>query len=161
MPKWQVILLGAVVGLTGACGWSADPQLSSQDEARIAEEVRATFQTMRDAIIALDLDRALALFDESSPPVHSVDGQIFVGMDEIEPAYRSGMEGVAEFNRVDIVTQQLEVLGPDAASYAFSFEESFQTVEGDTLEIRGVWTLVFHRTPEGWRIVHSAASHGT
>lgn len=160
MSNRQLVLLLTCTCLGGGCAWSENPELSSETEAKIAQEVRATFQDMSDAIIALDLDQALALFDESAPPVHSVDGQMFVGLAEIEPAYRNGMALVAAFNRVDVVQEELKVLGPNAASYVVSFDESFRTVDGETLEIQGVWTLVFHRTADGWRIVHSAASHG-
>lgn len=45
---------------------------------------------------------------------------------------------------------QIEVLGPDAAFV----RGRFQLVMPDEKQPRGVFTLVFRKFPEGWRIVH-------
>lgn len=155
------MLASAVTMLTlfSACAQTSSVHLSTEEEAAIASEVREAFQEKSDAIRALDVDRALEAFDSVSA-VHLVDGQMFVGMEEIGPAYRQGLEPIASFIEVDITREELEVFAPNAASYAFAFDESFITESGDTVEVQGVWTLVFGKVGDSWRVVHSSASHG-
>jgi ketosteroid isomerase-like protein len=133
--------------------------LSTEERARIAEEVDATVRGYVSAIQSLDADRMLAFWADVDGFAMARDGALIVGYEPWAALIQTFVETTSEVTHTELRNPQVYVLARDAASYSTEFEWSITSVEGVTTNVSGSWTYVFKRFPEGWRVVHSAGTH--
>ena len=158
MPRHGALI--CLVCLLLSCGPSAPPtQLSTEEKARIAEEVDATVREYFSAIRALDADRLLAFWADVEGFAMATDGALIVGYEPWADQIRTTVETTSEFTHAELRNPQVYVLARDAASYSMEFEWSKTSVDGVTTSCSGSWTYVFKRFPEGWKVVHSGGTH--
>ena len=155
----RVALIGLVF-LVSSCGPAApSAELSTEEEARIVEEVDTTVREYISAIQSLDTDRMLAFWADVEGFAMAGDGTLLVGYEPWADQVRTMVETTSEVTHIEISSPQVYVLARDAASYSMEFEWSMTSVEGVTTNATGSWTYVFKLFPEGWRVVHSAGMH--
>jgi len=158
MPRHGTLI--CFVCLLFSCGPSAPPpELSTEEKARIAEEVDATVREYVSAFRSLDVDRALAFWADVEGFAMAADGALIVGYEPLAAQVRAFVETTSEVTHIEVKNPQVYVLARDAASYSMEFEWSITSTEGVTTSASGSWTYVFRRFPEGWRVVHSAGTH--
>ena len=158
MPR-RVAVIGLVF-LFNSCGPAApSAELSTEEEARIAEEVDATVREYLSAIQSLEADRILGFWADVEGFAMARDGTLLVGYEPWADLVRTFVETTFEVTHIEISNPQVYVLARDAASYSVEFEWSMTSAEGVTTNATGSWTYVFKRFHEGWRVVHSAGTH--
>ena len=158
MPRHGALI--CLVCLLFSCGPSAPPaQLSTEEKARIAEEVDATVREYFSAIQSLDADRMLAFWADVEGFAMASDGALIMGYEPWAAQIRTFVETTSEVTHIELRNPQVYVLARDAASYSMEFEWSMTSAEGVTTNASGSWTYVFKRFPEAWRVVHSAGTH--
>jgi ketosteroid isomerase-like protein len=123
------------------------------DEAtreRVEREVFAAFDAYEAALVGNDVDALIAAFADDPRTMRlTTDGGLF-GIDEIA-AFRRGRDAsdvARRLTRVEIVALE-ETVAVAAANYV-------RTGSGR----KGAQTQVWHRRPEGWRIVAAHVSLG-
>ena len=127
----------------GAAGASSDP------EAPI-RELLAKQQT---AWNAGDVDSFLIGYWESEQLTFSGSGGITRGFNGVRERYKKSYPNREAMGKLDFSGLEIQELGPDAALVLGHWH-----LERVTGNVGGVFSLVFRRLPEGWRIIHDHTS---
>jgi uncharacterized protein (TIGR02246 family) len=123
----------------------------SQTEARAG--IQATFDASAAAWSAGDLDRFMTCY-ENAPTTSYVSGTRFVqGYQAIRSMYaeRFGGGSKAKMGQLSLEILDLRLLGDGHAYVVGRFHLHRAPADGG--DASGLTTLVFHRTPAGWRII--------
>jgi ketosteroid isomerase-like protein len=127
------------------------------ERAAISDTVRQLFTDLAEATSALDLDSLLALYD------HGEDFK-FAAYGSVVTPYSAFADTVyAHFNplvQVSFVpdTILVDVLSRDVAIATAPFRFSGTPAQGESLTLCGVYTAVYSRTPQPWRIIYAGES---
>lgn len=144
MSRWVVPLLVLLVGTTFG---QVQDQASASSEALI----RAVLQSQVEAWNHHDLERFMAGY-WNSPELTFFSGTTETKgwqptLERYQHKYQAEGRSMGTLTFSDL---SVEMLGADAA---FA-RGRFQLVMPDGKQPRGVFTLVFRKFPEGWRIIH-------
>jgi micrococcal nuclease len=131
------------------------PQSPLRGQADVEAEIRSVLQEYIRATNAGDIERLAALY-LNSPTTGSIgDGSIYRGWATVADLLR----GIySQFGRVELRETDLVItpLGADAALAYFMADWRLGTAP--PIRYRGAMTLVFLRTPQGWRVAHDHTS---
>jgi ketosteroid isomerase-like protein len=105
---------------------------------------------------ALDFDRLVAPF--ASEVVWAENGVIGANRDSLDTAWSGFFASMQEVTSGDWGEVHIKVLGPAAAVFTASFDWAGVDTAGVHLGVAGVWTTVWERTAEGWKIVQGHES---
>jgi ketosteroid isomerase-like protein len=102
-----------------------------------------------------DLDGFLDGYWKSPKVVFQSGGQRFTGWEAMRDRYRSRYQGTRKaMGRLEFFELAIEILGKDAAM-AIGRWRLFMS---DGSKPAGLFTVIFRRLPEGWRIIHDHTS---
>ena len=151
-------VLAAALILVG-CSSADRARVTELSKAQLANTVYNHLRTHLDLMMAGEVEEALGYFVNSPELVYASDGSIVIGWDAVADLMRNAMEGIGEWIAIDLHEPRVYVLGPDAATISVRFEERFVAVTGDSLTVRGNWTVVWKRFADGWNAVQIGAAH--
>lgn len=138
-------ILVAVALLIGAA--SAQSTSASNPDAAI----RRVLQSQVDAWNHHDLDAFMAGYWRSPDLTFFSGTTVTKGWEPTLARYRKNYQGEGRsMGTLSFSDLQVEVLGPDAALV----RGRFQLFMPDGKQPHGLFTLIFRKFPEGWRIVH-------
>jgi uncharacterized protein (TIGR02246 family) len=150
----KLALIFAVVLLLSATGLGqaqAQAQVRSAHTSGADEAIRAVLQSQADAWNHHDLELFMNGY------WHSPDLTFFSGttqtkgweptLERYRRSYQSEGHATGTLSFSDL---QVQSLGPDSAFV----RGNFQLIMPDGKQPHGVFTLVFRKFPEGWRIIH-------
>jgi beta-aspartyl-peptidase (threonine type) len=100
-----------------------------------------------------DLDRFLDGYWQSDQTVFAGGGDIHRGFDAMAARYRKAYDTREKMGKLTFANLTFEAIERDRAVVTGSWE--LQRATGTP---GGVFTLIFRRLPEGWRIVHDHTS---
>ena len=142
-PIFAALLLSAIL--------LGQAQVHSAPTSGADGAIRAVFQSQADAWNHHDLDLFMSGY------WHSPDLTFFSGttetkgweptLDRYRRSYQSEGHAMGTLSFSDL---QVQSLGPDSAFV----RGKFQLIMPDGKQPHGVFTLVFRKFPEGWRIIH-------
>ena len=155
MSKLALVLLLAI---------AASLSLSLSREARSTQHVSASAESDRLTITSVLGDQQLAWnrgdvsgfmrgYWNSPELTFSGSSGVARGWEAVLERYKRQYPDRAEMGQLDFSGIEIRFLGPDAALILGKWR--LQRNSGD---LAGVFTLVFQREPEGWRIVHDHTS---
>lgn len=148
MPRLLSILLLCAVGCTSG---AADTPRSSLDDLKA---IRSVLESQREAWNQGDLERFMSAgYVKSDDLVFTSGGVIRRGYAPTLERYRSRYEDAAEMGKLTFEDLAITKLGPTAAWVLGRF-----TLEDTPEAGTGIFTLVFVKTKEGWRILHDHTS---
>ena len=102
-----------------------------------------------------DLDGFLKGYWNSPKVVFQSGGQRFDGWEAMRDRYRSRYQGTGRaMGRLEFIGLEIEILGPEAALARGRWRLSMP----DGTKPGGLFTVIFRKLPEGWRIVHDHTS---
>jgi len=102
-----------------------------------------------------DLDRFLDGYWRSEQTVFAGGGQVHRGFDAMAARYRETYGSREQMGRLSFSGLAFESMEADRAVVTGAWELERT---GQELRPGGVFTLIFRRLPEGWRIVHDHTS---
>ncbi len=138
-------ILVAVALLIGAASAQSTPA-SNPDAA-----IRRVLQSQVDAWNHHDLDAFMAGYWRSPDLTFFSGTTVTKGWEPTLARYRKNYQGEGRsMGTLSFSDLQVEVLGPDAALV----RGRFQLFMPDGKQPHGLFTLIFRKFPEGWRIVH-------
>lgn len=137
----------------------AATELTEEQRAAIADTVRQLADTFFEDFRALDFDRAMAPY--GSELVWAENGVLAANRDSLDTAWRGLFASTQEVTSGDWGEVHVKVLGPDAAVFTATFDWAGVDTSGAQIGNPGVWTTVWLRTDEGWKIVHGHESYPT
>ncbi len=125
-------------------------------QTALESEIRAEVSRYAAALSRGDARAVLDLYRPGGPVSSAGDGEITVGWSQVLQLYQAFVQ---RFGRVAMEVDSLTVLavGRDGAVAVFRYRWR-GSEEPDRAEQRGAMTLVYERTPQGWRIVHDHTS---
>ncbi len=148
----------AVVALAflAACQ-PATTELTEEQSAAVADTVRQLADAFFDDFRAGDVDGAFAPF--SSEIVWAENGVLAANRDSLVTVWSGFFASIQEVTSGDWGEVHVTVLGPGAAVFNASFDWAGVDTTGAELGGSGVWTTVWQRTVDGWKIVQGHESY--
>jgi ketosteroid isomerase-like protein len=102
-----------------------------------------------------DLDSFMTSYWNSPEVTFSSKGKTLMGWQAVFDRYRKTYQAAgAEMGKVEFTDMKIEMLGKDAAFVRGQFHLTLS--DGKTPH--GVFTLIFRKFPDGWKIVHDHTS---
>lgn len=158
--RWLVLVAGFAAT---ACVSERHDELTSDDQARVVNEIQQVLREYRDIALRQDLEPAQAvqafLAFYSNDLVLAGDGKIAGGYDDWGRQLKGFIEARQKMLSWEWHDVRIAVLSKTAASATFEFEHSEQRKAGDTLSVKGAWTYVFKSENGKWRIVQCNGTH--
>ncbi len=132
--------------------------LSAQSAAEKAEQdIRQVLEQQVQAWNRKDLDRFMAGYWNSLELTFFAGGKLEKGWQSAFDHYRKTYQGEGrEMGKFDFSDLQIEVLSPDSAFV----RGSWHLTMSDGKTPHGLFTLIFKKFSEGWKIVHDHSSVG-
>ena len=132
-------------------------ELTEEQEAAIADTVRQLADAFFEDLKALEFDRATVPFSDQF--VWAESGQVGADRDSLVAAWRGFIGSLSEVTAGEWIDVFIDVLGPDAAVFAASFDWAGVDTTGAEFETSGAWTTVWQRTADGWKVVQGHESY--
>jgi uncharacterized protein (TIGR02246 family) len=150
--RWLIITL--------ALGTGVFPVLHSQASAHAQEEqqtdreaIRAVLGAQQSAWNRGDVDAFLVGYWHSPELTFSGSSGVARGWDAVLARYKKNYPDRAAMGQLDFSELEFRFLGPDAA-----FVLGRWHLKREKDEVGGVFTLVWQRFPDGWKIIHDHTS---
>jgi len=149
------VLIGSFVLLV-ACQPTERP-ISSAEQASIADSVTSQMDTLFAALNARSVDRLYALYAPGESLVTADNGTLVASRDSMERADRAlfGSLRAVQFAEDG---RKVQVLTRGVVVFTSAYHGTMTDSTGRATEMRGAWTGVWQRLPQGWRIV---SQHGS
>jgi uncharacterized protein (TIGR02246 family) len=132
------------------------PLLGKPDEARDADRaaIHAVLKAQQAAWNRGDVEAFLVGYWQSSELTFSGSNGVSRGWDGVRARYKKNYPDIATMGELDFSDLELRFLGPSAALVLGKWHLKRETA-GD---LGGVFTLVWQKFPEGWKIIHDHTS---
>ncbi len=150
-------LTGWVVGaaaIVSAAGCARAPlPLNDAERAAIADSVsRVAAQWMADLSRQPTVERYAAAFAPGADILHAEKGLLITTRDSILGAARAAFSTAASFSAT-MKERRIIVPDRDVAIIGAQVDLATRDSAGKTWSGRQAWLAVFHRTPDGWKLV--------
>src|SRR6202051_4714158 len=158
MPNSRYLQTGTtLVALLIVTVYTLAPATASADESKSRQAdrsaIRAVLTAQQQAWNHGDIAAFLTGYWHSPNLTFSGSNGIFRGWDAVMARYKKNYPDRSAMGALDFSNLEFRFLGPDAALVLGHWHLKRQKDE-----IGGVFTLVFQRFPEGWRIIHDHTS---
>jgi ketosteroid isomerase-like protein len=149
-------MLAASVVLLAACQPKERP-VSPAEQAAIADSVTNQVDTLFAALNARSADRMYALYVPGEALVTADNGKLVASRDSMERADRAfwGSLKAAQFVEDG---RKIQVLARNVVVYTSAWHGTMTDSTGKAMEMRGAWSGVWQRLPEGWKVVQQHGS---
>lgn len=156
MRTFVLITLGLSAAVSACQAPGPAPMTMAEREA-IADTIRQLSDQFFTDFRSLDFEAAMAPY--SSDIVWAEQGHLGANRDSLEAAWSGFFESIREVTSGDWEEVHVRVLGPDAAVYTASYSWAGTDLNGEPVGGPGVWTTVWVRSDQGWRIVQGHESY--
>jgi uncharacterized protein (TIGR02246 family) len=128
---------------------------SAQDKARAADRaaIEALLHTQQEAWNRGDLDAFVTAYWHSPELTFSGSSGVARGYDGVLARYKRSYPDRATMGQLDFSGLEFHFLGPDGALVLGKYH--LKREKGDA---SGVFSLVWQRLPDGWKIIHDHTS---
>ncbi|HME35988.1 MAG TPA: AtzH-like domain-containing protein [Candidatus Sulfotelmatobacter sp.] len=157
----RTLHLAIVLVIAGSAAAQSPAQVVTAEDGKKAIKeigraaVEQVLQTQQEAWNRHDLDAFMAGYWNSPQLTFFSGGKENHGWQEALDHYRATYSGSGhEMGKLDFSDLRIEMLGPDAAFV----RGAFHLTMSDGKTPHGIFTLVFRRFPDGWKIVHDHTS---
>lgn len=151
----RLVLAAMTLAFLAACQ-PATTEFTEEQRAAVADEVRQLADAFFEDFRTLDFEGAMAPW--GSRIVWAENGVMSANADSLTDAWRGVFASVERVTSGEWGEIQIDVLGPDGAVFTGSFDWTGVDTAGATVGAAGVWTTVWVRTAEGWKIVQGHES---
>ena len=158
-PHGKLARFGAFLLIAFACGYlyfAAGPAPASvrmQTVSDASSEIRAVLTTQQQAWNRGDIPAFLEGYWNSPELTFAGSDGIVRGYDGLLERYRRSYPDTAHMGELEFSQIEIHSLGPDAALVLGRWH-----LERTMGNAGGVFSLIFHRFPVGWRIIHDHTS---
>ena len=151
----RIVLAAFALTVLAACQ-PATTEFTDAERAAIRDTVTQLADVVFEAFRALEVDRFMAPY--GSEFIWAENGVLGTNRDSLVGAWSGVFAGIQEVTSGDWGEVHVEVLGPDAAVFTAAFDWTGVDTSGVETEVAGVWTTIWTRTDEGWKIIHGHES---
>lgn len=129
---------------------------ASSSQSDLPREITAEVERYVAAVNRGDARQVADLYARKAGVSSAGDGEVTTGWSAVLGLYRDFLEALGRV-RMRVESLTVAPVGSDGAVAVFKYE--WMGVKGrDTVRHRGAMTLVYERTPQGWRVVHDHTS---
>jgi ketosteroid isomerase-like protein len=132
---------------------STSVRAAPQNPPNAAAEIQSVLHAQQDAWNRGDIDEFMNGYARSPATVFVSDDQIRRGWETVRDRYRQKYSDRKKMGTLSFSDIEVTMLSPDAAVVLGRW-----ALKRATDEPHGLFTLIFKRLPEGWRIVHDHTS---
>jgi beta-aspartyl-peptidase (threonine type) len=151
--SWVVRALVAGVVMVGWASEMAVAQDLMSSQARVA--IENVLKTQQEAWNRKDLEGFMAGYWNSPDLTFFSGAHIASGWQGAIERYRKTYQGAGkEMGKLDFYDLRIEPLGPDSAFVRGAWHLTM--TDGKTPH--GLFTLIFHKFPDGWKVIHDHTS---
>ena len=152
----RIVLAVFAVAVLAACQ-PATSELTEEQKAAIADTVRQLADTFFEDFRFLDFVPAMAPY--APELVWAESGVLGANRDSLANAWGGIFASIQEVTSGEWGEVHIKVLGPAAAVFTASFDWAGVDTAGAELGGSGVWTAIWERTEQGWKIVQGHESY--
>lgn len=134
------------------CFWIVSIPLWGSNDAKIKEEIRSVIERQQEAWNAHDIEGFMADYWKSEDFTFQSGDRRLYGWETLLNRYRVRYAG-EKMGRLTFSDLKICVLSPD---YAYALGR-WKVEQRDSVS-EGVFTIIFRRFPEGWKIIHDHSS---
>jgi ketosteroid isomerase-like protein len=131
-------------------------ELTDAERAAIRDTVTQLADDVFDTFKALDVDGFMTPYGPEF--IWAENGVLGTNRDSLVGAWSGVFAGIQEVTSGEWGEAHVDVLGPDAAVFTATFGWTGVDTSGAEMEVTGVWTTIWARTNEGWKIIHGHES---
>ena len=146
--RWLVVVAGALLVLISLAPIDLNSEPRRTDD-QMSTEIRALLQLQQDAWNRADIATFMQGYWHSPDLTFAGSGGITRGWTPVLQRYRERYRDAQAMGHLDFSSLEIHPLGSDAALVLGRWH-----LKRANDEPGGVFTLVFQRFPEGWRIIH-------
>jgi ketosteroid isomerase-like protein len=164
VEKWRWLWIGVMLAILFAVGigtgvLAKSKQADRQDAARKADRgaIEAVLHAQQEAWNRGDVDAFLVGYWHSPELTFSGSSGVSRGWDGVLARYKKNYPDRAAMGHLDFSGLEFHFLGPDAALVLGNWHLQRDPVKGGG-DVGGVFSLVWQRFPEGWKIIHDHTS---
>jgi len=152
--KWTLMVLVSLAAVLSGCHTPpSGPAIGSAPEAESAAAVRAVLDRQAADWNAGNLAGFMEGYAKSAKTRFASGGDVHLGWETVFERYRRRYGDRAAMGHLTFSGVEISVLSTDAA---LAFGQWHLQRAAD--EPHGLFTLLFRRTPEGWKVVHDHTS---
>jgi len=143
-----LVLLVGVIVLSAVAGFGESAEVAQAAIRKVIEDQQAAWNRH-------DLEGFMSGYRNSSELTFFSGPKEAKGWQAALDRYKASYQGAGqEMGKLDFTNLRIEVLAPDAA---FARGE-FHLTMSDGKKPHGLFTLIFRKFPDGWKIVHDHSS---
>jgi uncharacterized protein (TIGR02246 family) len=150
--RWFLIPVALTVGVFPFLQRRADAKDADERQAD-REAIRAVLRAQQNTWNRGDVDAFLMGYWRSPELTFSGSGGVARGWDGVLARYKKTYPDRAAMGQLDFSELEFRFLGPDAALVLGRWH-----LKREKDDIGGVFTLVWQRFPDGWKIIHDHTS---
>jgi uncharacterized protein (TIGR02246 family) len=150
--RWGLVAIALAWGVILFVQKQGFAKPADQRAAR-REEIRAVLDAQQDAWNRGDVDAFLLGYWHSPELTISGSGGVARGWDGVMARYKRNYPDRAAMGKLDFSELEFRFLGPDAALVLGRWH-----LKREKDELGGVFSLVWQRFPDGWKIIHDHTS---
>ncbi|MGQ0648696.1 MAG: nuclear transport factor 2 family protein [Gemmatimonadaceae bacterium] len=147
--------------LAAGCTPASGERLSTAQTAAISDTLRRIVRNAYDLSKGDAVRRFMSVYPSSGRVVSAAGGRVSTTRDSLQMSINAFWDGVGQHMLTPTWTwgnMDVDVLSPTSAVMTAQYAVPHWTDRGVPHVIGGVWTSVWRRTSEGWRIVHEHLS---
>jgi uncharacterized protein (TIGR02246 family) len=150
--RWGLVSVALVMGVFLFVQKQGLAKLIGERAAR-REEIRAVLDAQQDAWNRGDVDAFLVGYWHSPELTFSGSSGVSHGWDGVMARYKKNYPDRVAMGQLDFSELEFRFLGPDAALVLGRWH-----LKRESGDIGGVFSLVWQRFPDGWKIIHDHTS---
>jgi ketosteroid isomerase-like protein len=130
----------------------------SQDTTAVKGEIHGLVKQFAEAT-QKDVNAMLAMYEQGPATVSIANGQIERGIEGIRKNADANLVGTLGKFKLDLGSIEVTPMG---SGYALAVTPFVMTENSSAVfarQVKGVSTLVWKKTPEGWKVIHEHESH--
>jgi ketosteroid isomerase-like protein len=130
----------------------------SQDTTAVKGEIHGLVKQFAEAT-QKDVNAMLAMYEQGPATVSIANGQIERGIEAIRKNADANLVGTLGKFKLDLGSIEVTPMG---SGYALAVTPFVMTENSSAVfarQVKGVSTLVWKKTPEGWKVIHEHESH--
>ncbi len=128
---------------------------------RDERQIRAVLEQQEAAWNDSDIDRFMRGYWKNDSTIFASGGEASRGWNEMLSRYKKGYDTAEKMGRLKFIIQQVDFMGEHWAKVLGEWKllpkDAKPAANGQPMS-SGLFTLIFHRVPEGWNIVHDHTS---
>jgi uncharacterized protein (TIGR02246 family) len=144
---------GGLLGPRTAASGSAEPAAMPEDRRADRAAIEAVLNAQQAAWNQADVDAFVIGYWHSPELTFSGSSGVSRGWDGVLARYKKNYPDRAAMGHLDFSGLEFRFLGPDAALVLGNYH-----LKREKGEASGVFSLVWERFPEGWKIIHDHTS---